>query len=89
LGLERPMGKNNSAVIRAMKRSEHYKNLKEAVKSADEIIVAFKVPNNMKMLSWEGEKWMKMSAIDSIKYTFKLLHCWFIALDPKTGDKSE
>ena len=69
-----------------MKRSEHYKKLKEAGKSADEITAAFKVPRNMKMFSWEGEKLMKMSAIDSIKYTLKLLHCGFIALDPKSGD---
>ncbi|MEI6143213.1 MAG: transglycosylase domain-containing protein [Mariniphaga sp.] len=81
-----PWGKNNSIVLRAMKRSEHYKKLKDAGKSSDEITAAFKIPRNMKMFSWEGEKVLKMSAIDSIKYTLKLLHCGFIALDPKSGD---
>ena len=81
-----PWGKNNSVVLRAMKRSEHYKKLKEAGKTADEITAAFKVLRNMKMFSWEGEKLIKMSAIDSIKYTLKLLHCGFIAIDPKSGD---
>ena len=81
-----PWGKSNSVVFRAMKRSEHYKKLKEAGKSDKEILDIFKTPRNMKLFSWEGDKQVKLSPIDSIKYNLKLLHCGFLAIDPKSGD---
>jgi penicillin-binding protein 1A len=81
-----PWGKNNSVVLRAMKRSERYRKMKEAGKSAAEITEVFKVPVNMKLFSWDGDKQVKMSPIDSVKYTLKLLQCGFIAIDPKSGD---
>ncbi len=81
-----PWGKNNAVVLRAMKRSERYRKLKEAGKSASEITAVFKVPVNMKIFSWEGEKQVKISPIDSVKYAIKLLQCGFIAIDPKSGD---
>jgi len=81
-----PWGKNNAVVIRAMKRSERYRKMKEAGKSAAEITEAFKVPLNMKIFSWEGEKQVNISPLDSVKYTLKLLHCGFVAIDPKSGD---
>lgn len=81
-----PWGKNSQVVIRAMKRSEYYMRMKESGKSAEEIMAAFKVPRNMKIFSWDGEKKGKMSPLDSVKYSLKLLHCGFIAIDPKSGD---
>ena len=81
-----PWGKNNAVVLRAMKRSERYRKMKESGKSASEITAAFKVPVNMKIFSWEGEKSVKISPIDSVKYTLKLLHCAFIAIEPNSGD---
>jgi len=81
-----PWGKNNAVVTRAMKRSERYRKMKEAGKSAAEITEAFKVPLNMKIFSWEGEKQVNISPLDSVKYTLKLLHCGFVAIDPKSGD---
>ena len=81
-----PWGKNNAVVIRAMKRSERYRKMKEAGKSASEITEAFKVPLNMKIFSWDGEKQLNYSPMDSVKYALKLLHCGFVAIDPKSGD---
>ena len=81
-----PWGKNNAVVLRAMKRSERYRKMKETGKSAAEITEAFNVPSNMKIFSWEGEKQVKISPLDSVKYTLKLLHCGFVAIDPKSGD---
>jgi len=81
-----PWGTNNAVVLRAMKRSERYHKMKEAGKSATEITAVFKVPVNMKLFSWDGEKQVKISPIDSVKYTLKLLQCGFIAIDPKSGD---
>jgi len=81
-----PWGTNNAVVLRAMKRSERYRKMKETGKSATEITEVFKMPVNMKLFSWDGEKQVKISPIDSVKYTLKLLQCGFIAIDPKSGD---
>ncbi len=81
-----PWGKNNAVVIRAMKRSERYRKMKEAGKSAVEITEAFKVPVNMKIFTWDGDKQVKISPLDSVRYSLKILHSAFIALEPGTGD---
>ncbi len=81
-----PWGKNNAVVLRAMKRSERYHKMKEAGKSEAEITAAFSVPSNMKIFSWEGEKLVSITPLDSVKYALKLLHCGFVAIEPKTGD---
>jgi len=81
-----PWGKNSAVVLRAMKRSERYHKMKEAGKSAIEINQTFKVPVNMKLFSWEGDKQVRISPLDSVKYSLKLLHSAFIAIDPSSGD---
>ncbi|MCX6239024.1 MAG: transglycosylase domain-containing protein [Bacteroidia bacterium] len=81
-----PWGKNNAVVLRAMKRSERYRKMKETGKSAAEITAEFNKPLNMKIFSWEGEKQVKISPLDSVKYALKLLHCGFVAIEPKSGD---
>ena len=81
-----PWGKNNGIILRAMKRSERYKKMKESGKSPSQITEAFKIPLNMKIFSWDGDKQVKISPIDSVKYSLKLLHCAFIAMEPNTGD---
>jgi penicillin-binding protein 1A len=81
-----PWGKKNEVVLRAMKRSERYRKMKEAGKSAAEITGAFNIPRNMKIFSWQGDKQVRITPLDSVKYALKLLHCGFIAMDPKSGD---
>ena len=81
-----PWGKNSAVVLRAMKRSERYRKMKEAGKSSAEITAAFNVPLNMKVFSWDGEKQVRISPLDSVKYALKLLHCGFVAIDPGSGD---
>ena len=81
-----PWGKNSEILQRAMKRSDRYKKMKEAGKSPAEIAEAFKKPVNMKLFAWSGEKKVTISPMDSIKYVLTLLHCGFIAIEPKTGD---
>lgn len=81
-----PWGKSTEILQRAMKRSERYKKMKEAGESAAQINSAFKTPVNMKLFSWDGEKKVTLSPMDSIKYVLNILHCGFIAIEPKTGD---
>jgi penicillin-binding protein 1A len=81
-----PWGKNNSVVVRAMKRSERYRKMKESGKTAGEITTIFSEPVNMKIFTWDGEKQVRISPLDSVKYALKVLHCAFIAIEPQTGD---
>ncbi len=81
-----PWGKNNAVVIRAMKRSDRYRKMKETGKSAAEITEAFKLPVQMKLFSWDGDKQVKISPLDSVKYSLKILHSAFVAIEPNSGD---
>jgi penicillin-binding protein 1A len=81
-----PWSKNSDILQRAMRRSDRYRKMKEAGKSQAEINEAFKKPVNMKLFSWSAEKKVTLSPMDSIKYSLTLLHCGFIAIEPKTGD---
>lgn len=82
---EAPWGRNNDIVVRGMKRSNRYKRLVEAGKSDKEIAAVFKTPTNIKLFSWDGEQTVKISPLDSVKASLKLLHCGFVAIDPQNG----
>jgi len=82
---EAPWGKNNDIVIRGMKRSLRYKRLIESGASDKEIAQVFKTPTNIKLFSWEGDQTVRISPMDSVKASLKLLHCGFVAIDPKNG----
>ncbi|MCE1197780.1 MAG: transglycosylase domain-containing protein [Marinilabiliales bacterium] len=82
---EAPWGKNNEIVIRGMKRSNRYKKLVEAGKSDKEITQIFKTPVNIKLFAWEGDQTQRMSPLDSVKASLRLLHCGFLAMDPRNG----
>ncbi len=82
---EAPWGKNNEIVLRGMKRSVRYKRLIESGKSDKEIALIFKTPANIKLFSWDGEETVRISPMDSVKASLKLLHCGFVAMDPRNG----
>ena len=82
---EAPWGKNNEIVLRGMKRSVRYKRLIESGKSDKEIALIFKTPANIKLFSWDGDQTVRISPMDSVKASLKLLHCGFVALDPRNG----
>jgi len=83
---EAPWGKRNDIVLRGMKRSQRYKRLIESGKTDKEIALIFKTPTNVKLFSWDGDQTVKISPMDSVKSSLKMLHCGFVALDPKNGD---
>jgi penicillin-binding protein 1A len=82
---EAPWGKNTEIVVRGMKRSVRYKRLVESGKSDKEIALIFKTPTNIKLFSWDGDQVVRISPLDSVKASLKLLHCGFLAIDPRTG----
>jgi penicillin-binding protein 1A len=69
----------------AMKSSERWRVLKEQDKSDDEIIQSFSVKTKMTVFSWDGEKEMEMTPLDSIRYYKHFLQSGLMSMEPQTG----
>ncbi len=69
----------------AIKKSDRYKNLKKQGLSETEITVVMNKALPMTVFTWEGEKEMVMSPLDSIKHYLKFLNAGFLAMDPVNG----
>ena len=55
-------------IMQAMKNSERWRILKEQERSDDDIIKSFSVKTKMTVFTWDGEKEMEMTPLDSIRY---------------------
>lgn len=67
-------------------RTEAYRNLKKIYGSnEDSINYYLNIKKPMKVFSWDGEKEVVMSSIDSLKYFKQFLQAGFMAMDPNTG----
>ncbi|MBP1618738.1 MAG: glycosyltransferase family 51, candidate bifunctional family beta-glycosyltransferase/PBP [Bacteroidetes bacterium] len=71
---------------KAMKNSDRYRIMKKAGNSDSEIREAFRQPVEMKVFSWNGEKDVVMTPMDSIRYQKTFLRSGFMALNPKNGN---
>ncbi len=80
-----PWHKQPMVLEEAIKKSIPYKNLKQAGMSHNEIVDAMRKPHLMRVFSWQGEKEVEMSSIDSITYYLKFLNTGVLALDPTQG----
>jgi len=70
----------------AAKYTVHYKNLVEEYgKDKDTIKTLMNTPMPTQLFSWEGEIDTVMSPMDALRYTKRLLHAGFMAMDPHTG----
>ncbi|MDR1878110.1 MAG: PBP1A family penicillin-binding protein [Bacteroidales bacterium] len=73
-------------MVRAMKNSSRYKELKEAGVSERKIREIFETPCRMWVYDAKGgEKDTLMSPWDSLRYMKSFLNCGFMAMDPTTG----
>lgn len=72
-------------VEEAIKRSDRYKNLKQQGKSSAEIDKIMKTPVLMSIFTWEGEKEIQMSPVDSIKHYLSFLNASVLAMNPDNG----
>lgn len=79
-----PWGKED-VIERAMRHSDRYRQLKQKGLSEAGILENFNQKIPMQVFSWEGEKQLEMSPMDSLKYYNKLLHTGFMAMEPHTG----
>ncbi|MDJ1483552.1 transglycosylase domain-containing protein [Cytophagaceae bacterium YF14B1] len=80
-GVEAPNFIENNA-----KRTALYKYLIKKYKNTpDSVWIVMNTPKKMKVFSWQGEKEMTMSPMDSIRYYKRFLHAGMMTMDPFTG----
>ncbi|MFN5318680.1 MAG: penicillin-binding protein 1A [Bacteroidia bacterium] len=77
--------KINQILRDAMKRSDRYRNMKEAGASDAEIEKAFQTKVEMDIFSWDGDSTVVMSPLDSIRYHKFFLQTGLMAIEPQTG----
>ena len=81
----RPWANNRSSLVNAIHKTPRYRNLKKQGLSEQEIQAKFKEPGLMKIFTWQGEKEVEMSPLDSIKHYLYFLNAGFMAMDPSDG----
>lgn len=69
----------------AIKNSSRYKRLKSIGISESKIQDNFNTEIPLKIFTWDGDKEVTMSPLDSIKHYLRHLHAGFIAIEPQTG----
>jgi penicillin-binding protein 1A len=69
----------------AIKQTERYRVMRQSGASEEEIVAVFNIPVKMTIFTWEGEKEVVMSPLDSIKYYKSFLRASFMAMNPHTG----
>ncbi|WP_025762260.1 transglycosylase domain-containing protein [Dyadobacter tibetensis] len=71
-------------IDRAVRMSGHFISLKRDL-GEEQAWKVMKTPRKMKIFTWDGEKTVTMSPIDSIKHYKKLLHIGMMSMDPRNG----
>jgi penicillin-binding protein 1A len=77
----RPWESNPSVLDQAIKGSDTYKNLRRKKLSHAEAIQEMESLRKMRIFSWDGEKDVVISSIDSIRHYLMILNCGMVALD--------
>lgn len=88
---EKSYGKNapwltdSRLVERAVRNSQAYKRLTQNGWGEKRIWDSLEQKKTITLASWEGEKTVKASTVDSIKHYMKFLNTGSLSLDPRTG----
>ncbi len=80
-----PIWHNRDTIGIFIRNSIRFKTLLAAGKDSSEIARIFDQKVKMKIFSWEGEREVEMSPLDSVRYHLGLLQTGFMAMDPYTG----
>ncbi|MBC7643010.1 MAG: transglycosylase domain-containing protein [Flavobacterium sp.] len=72
-------------LMQAMKSSERWRVLEAQDLSDEEIIKTFSVKTKMTVFSWDGDKEMNMTPLDSIRYYKHFLQAGMMSMEPQTG----
>lgn len=74
-----------SIIMRAMKNSDRWRQMKSQGKSESDILNSFKVKTKMRIFSWKGEIDTTMTPRDSIIYYKHFLQSGMMSMEPQTG----
>jgi penicillin-binding protein 1A len=80
-----PWYKQPQVLVDAMRRSIRYKTLQKLALSETQIKKEMEKKVPMTIFTWEGEKEVKMSPMDSIRHYLKFLNAGFLAVEPSSG----
>jgi penicillin-binding protein 1A len=80
-----PWKKNPMLARKEILNSRFYEYLAREGLSHEEIIKMMKEPSIRHVFTWQGEKEMKISALDSILHHFQMLQAGLISLESRTG----
>jgi penicillin-binding protein 1A len=72
-------------IMRAVRNSDRYKNLKNDKVSEDSIMISFNTPVKMRVYSWKGERDTLLTPLDSVKYYKYIMRSSFMVEDPHYG----
>jgi penicillin-binding protein 1A len=72
-------------MVRAMKQTPRYHNLKKEGKSETEIRKVFDTPLEMTVFSWAGDKDTVLSPMDSLRYYKSFYQTGLMSVEPQTG----
>jgi penicillin-binding protein 1A len=81
-----PWTNNPSILNRAIKQSERYKKMVASGKSEAEIQQAFRKKIETSLFTWQGDKHVQTTPLDSVKHYLRMLNAGFIAIEPSTGE---
>ena len=81
-----PWANEPSILQRAIKNTERYKQMAANGKSDDEISTAFNQKIQTTLFTWDGDKQVETTPLDSLKHYMRLLNTGFIAVDPDVGE---
>ncbi|MEJ0032759.1 MAG: transglycosylase domain-containing protein [Bacteroidota bacterium] len=76
----------NAALESAVKRSDRYQSLVDNGKSHNEALEIMKQKLPMSLFTYQGDKEVTMSPLDSIKHYLMFLNAGVLAVDPRYGD---
>lgn len=72
-------------MMRSVRQSERYHRMKDAGRSEDEIMRAFRTKQEMSVFTYHGEIDTTMTPLDSIRYYKSFLRCGFMSMCPQDG----
>jgi penicillin-binding protein 1A len=70
---------------RSMRNTERWRIMSDQGKNEDEIKKSFNVKTKMTVFTWDGDKDMEMTPMDSIKYYKHFLQPGVMSMEPQTG----
>lgn len=68
-----------------VRKLRQYRDLRSEGLSDDEIIRRFSKPIRTRIFTWEGEKDVEISLIDSVRHHIQFLQAGLLAMDPQSG----